>query len=107
MAEKEKESKEKETKESKKYQLTDTARRNAYYGKIDGREFVIDFERNFKGEPNSQFSSVGHYQGTAPNLEFVSDKQDYLENLTPLQIKELAYAGVIKTGKEDKQYMIK
>ena len=95
-----------ETKKSKQYKLTDTIRRNAYYGKIDGREIVIDFERNFKGEPNSLFSSVGHYEGTAPNLEFVSDKKDYLEDLTPKQVKELAYAGVIKTDKTDRDIIL-
>ena len=103
---KEKETKEVEVSKSKQYFLTDTAKRNSYYGVIDGREFVIDYERNFKGEPNSMFASVGHYQGSNPNREFVSDKIDYFENLTPKQIKELAYAGVIKTDKEDKQYII-
>lgn len=103
---KEKETKEVEVTKSKQYFLTDTAKRNMYYGVIDGREFIVDFERNFKNEPNSLYSSVGHYQGTSPNREFVSDKIDYFENLTPKQIKELAYAGVIKTDKEDKQYII-
>ena len=100
--------KEEKTKEekSKQYFLTDTAKRNAYYAVIDGREFVVDYERNFRGEPNSMFSSVGHYQGENPNREFVSDKIDYFENLTPIQIKELAYAGVIKTDKEDKRFII-
>jgi len=104
--EKEVETKEVKAKEAKQYFLTDNAKRNAYYGVIDGKEIVIDFERNFKGEPNSMFSSVGHFQGTSPNREFVSDKVDYLENLTPKQIKELAYAGVIKVTKEDKQFII-
>lgn len=100
--------KEEKTKEekSKQYFLTDTAKRNAYYAVIDGREFVVDYERNFRGEPNSMFSSVGHFEGSNPNRVFVSDKVDYLEDLTPKQIKELAYAGVIKVTKEDKQYVI-
>lgn len=91
---------------TKKYPLTDNAKRNAYFGVIDGREIVIDFERNFKGEPNSMYSSVGHFEGSNPNRYFKSDNVDYLEDLTPKQIKELAYAGVIKVTKEDKQYII-
>lgn len=94
------------TEETKKYPLTDTIKRNTYYGVIDGKEFVIDFERNFKGEPNSLLSSIGHYEGHNPNRVFVSDKQDYLDNLTPKQVKELAYAGVIITDKSDKDLIL-
>lgn len=97
----------KEKEEAKKqYKLTDAIRRNSYYAKIDGREFVVDFERNFKGEPNSLLSSVGHYEGNAPNRVFVSDKLDYFEDLSNQQIKELAYAGVIVTTKDDKNAIL-
>ncbi len=98
--------KEKEEKASRQYKLTDYIKRNAYYAVIDGREIAVDFERNFKGEPNSQFSAVGHFEGDSPNRYFVSDKKDYFEDLTPLMIKELAYAGVIVTDKSDKEYIL-
>ena len=96
----------KETKSTKKYHLTDTIKRYAYYGVIDGREFIVDFERNMKGEPNSMYSAVGHFEGIKPQHYFVSDKVDYFEDLTPKQIKELAYAGVIKVTKEDKEHIL-
>ena len=91
---------------SKKYYLTDTIKRNAYYGVIEGREFIIDFERNFRGEPNSLYSAVGHFEGERPNHYFKSDNIDYFDNLTPIQIKELAYAGVIKTDKSDRDIIL-
>ena len=92
-----------EKKETKKHYLTDTIKRNAYYHVIDGKEIIVDFERNMKGEPNTPYSSVGHFEGSKPNHYFVSDKVDYFEDLTPNQVRELAYAGVIKTDKSGKE----
>ena len=91
---------------NKQYKLTDYIRRYAYYAVIDNREIVIDFERNSQGEPNSMHSSVGHLEGDSTHKYFVSDNKDYLDNLTQLQVKELAYAGVIKVTKEDKHLTI-
>lgn len=94
--------------EVKQYKLTDSARNSAYYARIDGREFIIDYERNWKGEPLSRFASVGHYINPEDptRKEFKSDNKDYFENLTPIQIRTLANAGVIVTKKADRDIIM-
>lgn len=97
-----------ETKKENKYFLTDSARNCAYFGIIDGRKFVIDYERNWKDEPLSRFASVGHFENEndSTRKEFKSDNKDYFEGLTPIQIRSLANAGVIKTKKADKDIIM-
>ncbi len=91
-----------------KYYLTDSARNCAYFGIIDGRKFIIDYERNWKGEPNSRFASVGPFdtEDDPTRKEFKSDNKGYFEGLPPIPIRSLANAGVIKTKKADKDIIM-
>ena len=88
----------KETKETKLYPLTDWIKRQRYSAKIDGRDFLIDFERTFKNEPTSRFSGVGSFK----NGEFKISELGGFKDLTLLQLRELATANVVKVDATDK-----
>jgi hypothetical protein len=98
------ENKPKEDKKEK-YQLSNAVLTNGYNSKIDGRDFIIDFETNFKGERITRFASCGHYERTAGVVEFKGNGKHYLEDLTDEQIRQLAIAGaIVLTPEQQKKY---
>ena len=98
---------EKKVKEDKKekYQLSDAVLNSGYNSKIEGREFIVDFETNFKGERTSRFASCGNYQRNAGVVEFKSNGQNYFEDLTDEQVRQLALAGaIVLTPEQQKDF---
>jgi predicted house-cleaning NTP pyrophosphatase (Maf/HAM1 superfamily) len=98
---------EKKVKEDKKekYQLSDAVLNSGYNSKIEGREFIVDFETNFKGERTSRFASCGNYQRVAGAVEFKSNGQNYFEDLTDEQVRQLALAGaIVLTPEQQKDF---
>lgn len=90
----------KETKEkSKVYPLTDYIRGHKYYANIDGREFYIDFERDFNGNRITAKSDVAKI--TDDGIKQTGEKG--FSNLTPRQVRELALARVIVVTGEDRE----
>lgn len=85
---------------AKVYELTDYIKKHKYEATIDGRYFLVDFERNFKGEPTTSKSGVGELNN---NGEFKIKDVAGFSDLTPLQVRELAYANVIKVTDDDKE----
>lgn len=98
------ENKPKEDKKEK-YQLSDVVLNSGYSSMIDGREFIVDFETNFRGERTTRFASCGNYQRVAGIIEFKSNGQNYFEDLTDEQIRQLAIAGaIVLTPEQQKKY---
>lgn len=87
------------------YQLSEFIISRGYKGTIDGRTFIIDFERNYNGGRVSQFASVTAPVSTPAGVVNKPIKPEvfHVSDLTPLQIHELANAQVITLNKAQKE----
>lgn len=84
------------------YNLASRVMEQGYDSTIDGRRFVIDFVKNFKGERQTEFASVCSLQSTPKGQSWtpILPQIFYLSDLTDLQLWNLAKAKVIALSKE-------
>lgn len=84
------------------FKLSSVAMSQGYNAKIDGRQFVIDFAKDYRKRRLSQFASVCEIQETPEGNVFqpISPAVYSLRGLTELQFKELTIAKIIDLNKE-------
>lgn len=84
------------------YNLASRVMEQGYDATIDGRRFVIDFVKNFKGERQTEFASVCSLQSTPKGQAWtpILPQIFYFTDLTDLQLWNLAKARVITLNKE-------
>jgi len=89
------------------YAISEGIMNTGYSGTIDGRRFVIDFERSYDGKRVSKFASVCKLVQTPAGNNYAPQRPEVyqLDNLTPLQVHELGIAQVITfTPEQSEQY---
>lgn len=87
---------------SEVYNLTPNVMNQGYDCTIDGRRFVIDFVKNFKGERQTEFASICSEQETPKGRQWIPIQPQvfFLSDLNDKQLWNLAKARVIKLDKE-------
>lgn len=89
-----------------RYNLSDSVLSQGYSAKIDGKQFVIGFDVNLKGEKQNAYASVMEViknpaRGGGELYKWTG--QTYLEDLTDSQLWQLAHAKVIILDKEQEK----
>lgn len=108
---KEKEKKEVK-KESPKYRLSKRVmEQGGYVQRIDGRLFVIDYDRDYTGKRISRYATVCERKPDPVTNEMINTQIKpealFLEDLTDAQLKSLVFAGVVTLAKEQEPYFRK
>ena len=88
------------------YSLTPAAITHGLHSKIDGRQFVIDYAKDFNGKRISEDATVCHMIETPKGKRWqpLNPPSYELTDLTDRQIWELAHAQVIKIKKSQQPY---
>ena len=89
------------------FAISEAIMNTGYNATIEGRRFVIDFERSFDGKRVSKFASVCKIVQTPAGQNYSPQRPEVYElnDLTPLQIHELGVAQVITfTDEQSKKY---
>lgn len=99
------EKKEKSVKGGGTYNLASRVMVGGYDCTIDGRRFVIDYVKNYRGERQTEYASVCTLQETPKGNQFVPIQPQVfcLSDLTDIQLWNLAKAQVITLTKEQKK----
>lgn len=93
------------SKGSDAYSITPNAMRHGYNSKVDGRHFVIDYQRDFRGHQISPDASVCMLLETPSGVKYAPQNPPCYElrGLTDRQIYELAHAQVIQIKKSQRE----
>ncbi len=88
------------------YSLTPAAITHGYHSKVDGREFVIDYAKDFNGNRISEDATVCFLQETPKGKRWIPLNPSVYEltDLTDKQVWELAHAKVIKIKKSQREH---
>jgi len=97
--------KEKSVKGGETYNLASRVMVGGYDCTIDGRRFVIDYVKNYRGERQTEYASVCSIQETPKGKMYIPIQPQvfYLSDLTDNQLWNLAKAQVITLTKEQKK----
>lgn len=99
------EKKEKSVKGGEVYNLSSRSMVGGYDCTIDGRRFVIDYVKNYRGERQTEYASVCSLQETPKGQMYIPIQPQvfFLSDLTDTQLWNLAKAQVITLNKEQKK----
>ena len=89
------------------FKLSSQAMQQGYRATIDGREFMIGFQNDYRGKRISQFASVCSLQESPDGKTYIPINPPVysLNNLSERQLYELTHARVLElTGKQSKAF---